>query len=69
MILHYGLLDAHIPQDRVDIIRHHHPDLPIHVYETGGHGFNNEGSPAYDRASAELARERTLALFAANGAG
>ena len=69
VILHYGLLDDHIPQDRVDIIRRHHPELPIHVYETGGHGFNNEGGAAYDKASADLARERTLALFAANGAG
>ena len=69
VVLHYGLLDAHIPQDRVDLIRRHHPGLPVHVYETGGHGFNNEGGAAYDRPSAELARERTLALFAANGAG
>ena len=69
VILHFGALDAHIPSERIDLIRHAHPDLPIHVYETGGHGFNNEGGLAYDRPSAELARRRTLELFAANGAG
>lgn len=69
VVMHFGALDAHITPDRVDLIRGRQPHLPIHVYETGGHGFNNEGGPAYDRASAELARRRTLELFAANGAG
>ena len=68
VVMHFGAQDAHIPQDRVELIRRHHPDLPIHVYETAGHGFNNDGGHAYDRASAELARARTLELFAANGA-
>jgi carboxymethylenebutenolidase len=69
VVLHFGGQDAHIGPDRIEVIRRAHPDLPVHVYETGGHGFNNEGGPAYDRASAELARQRTLELFAANGAG
>ncbi len=69
VVLHFGGLDPHIPSDSVDAIRRAQPGLPIHVYETGGHGFNNEGGPAYDAASAELARRRTLELFAANGAG
>ena len=68
VVMHFGALDAHITPDRVDVIRQHQPDLPVHVYETGGHGFNNEGGPAYDAPSAELARRRTLELFAANGA-
>lgn len=68
VVMHFGGQDAHIPPDRIDVVRRHHPDLPVHVYETGGHGFNNEGGPAYDRRSAELARRRTLELFAANGA-
>ena len=69
VVMHFGALDAHIPAEQVEMIRRAHPDLPIHTYETGGHGFNNEGGPAYDAGSAELARRRTLELFAANGAG
>ncbi len=68
VVMHFGAEDAHIPLDRVDLVRRHHPDLPVHVYEGAGHGFNNEGGAAFHRASAELARARTLELFAANGA-
>jgi len=42
------------------------PGVPVYIYETGDHGFNNEGSPRYDAASAELARQRTRELFEAN---
>ena len=69
VVMHFGGLDAHIPLDGVELIRGAQPDVPVHVYETGGHGFNNEGGPAYDAPSADLARRRTLELFAANGAG
>ena len=54
-------------------IRGAQPSLPVHVYETSGHGFNNEGGAAYDAPSAELARRRAAMLeslrayFAANG--
>lgn len=68
VVMHFGGQDTHIPLDRVETIRRRHPDLPIHVYEAAGHGFNNEGGPQFDRGAADLARERTLALFAANGA-
>ena len=69
VVMHFGALDAHIPAERVDVIRQAHPDLPVHSYGTGGHGFNNEGGAAYDAPSADLARRRTLELFAAHGAG
>ena len=45
-----------------------HPDVPVHIYEGSGHGFNNDGVEAQDPADAALARERTLALFQAHGA-
>lgn len=67
-ILHFGGEDAHIPQAQIDVIAQAHPDLPIHVYEHAGHGFNNAGGAAYHKPSADLALQRTLALFAANGA-
>ena len=50
------------------MIRKAHPDVPVHVYEHAGHGFNNAGGAAYHKPSAELALKRTLELFAANGA-
>jgi carboxymethylenebutenolidase len=45
-----------------------HPDVAVHIYENSGHGFNNDGRPDSDLDDAELARERSLALFQAHGA-
>jgi carboxymethylenebutenolidase len=44
------------------------PDVAVYIYEKSGHGFNNDGRPDCDLDDAMLARERTLALFEANGA-
>lgn len=69
VIVHLGAKDPHIPAEDVKTaIWTAHPELPVHVYEASGHGFNNDGRPDSDLADAELARERTLALFLANGA-
>ena len=40
--------------------------MPVHIDETGKHGFNNEGSANDAAASAETARRRTRELFEAN---
>lgn len=70
VIVHLGRKDAHIPADAVKArLAEAHPDVPVHVYENSGHGFNNDGRPESDLEDAKLARERTLALFRANGAG
>ena len=69
VIVHLGRKDAYIPADEVKAaIEAAHPDVPVHIYENSGHGFNNDGRPDSDAADAALARERTAALFAANGA-
>jgi carboxymethylenebutenolidase len=69
VIVHLGRKDGHIPADEVKAkIAAAHPDVPVHVYENSGHGFNNDGRPDSDLDDARLARERTLALFEANGA-
>ena len=68
IVLHFGAEDAHIPQDQVEAIRVAHPDIPVWSYAGAGHGFNNLDSPAHHHASADLARQRTLELFQANGA-
>ena len=69
VICHFGRKDGHIPANEVSAkIRAAHPEVPVYIYENSGHGFNNDGRPDSDAADAKLARERTLALFEANGA-
>jgi carboxymethylenebutenolidase len=69
VICHFGRKDGHIPADEVKAkIRAAHPETPVYIYEHSGHGFNNAGRPDSDPADAQLARERTLALFEQNGA-
>jgi carboxymethylenebutenolidase len=69
VIVHLGRKDAHIPADEVKAkVEAAQPDVPVYIYENAGHGFNNDGRPDSDLADAELARQRTVALFEANGA-
>lgn len=66
-ILHFGRHDHGIPMEGVEkVIAAGHPNLEVFVYDAG-HGFNCDQRADYDAASAALARERTLALFRANG--
>jgi len=69
VICHFGRKDAHIAADSIKAaIEAAHPEAPVYIYENSGHGFNNDGRPDADPSDAELARQRTLALFEANGA-
>jgi carboxymethylenebutenolidase len=69
VIVHLGRKDAHIPADEVAAkVKAAQPGVAVHVYENSGHGFNNDGRPDSDLDDAELARERSLALFQAHGA-
>ena len=59
--------------DKYSLIRSlSHPSAGVHgsghQWMMTGHGFNNDGRPDSDPGDAKLARERTLALFEANGA-
>lgn len=65
-ILHFGRNDHGIPMEGVEAVAAKHPEVAVHVYEAG-HGFNSDRRTDYDAESAGLARDRTLALFAANG--
>lgn len=65
-ILHFGRNDQSIPMAGVENVAALHPEVAVHVYEAG-HGFNSDRRTDYDAACAKLARERTLALFQANG--
>ena len=66
VLLHFGELDQSIPLEGVEKIKAAHPDVPVHVYEGAGHGFNCDQRGSYDAESATLARTRTLAFFAEN---
>ena len=69
VICHFGLKDAHIPATAVaTTISTAHPDVAVYIYENSGHGFNNDGRPDSNAVDAQLARQRSLELFEANGA-
>ncbi len=66
-IAHFGRFDTGIPIEGVDaLIAKKHPTAEIFIYEAG-HGFNSDRRKDYHEPSADLARERTLALFKACG--
>lgn len=65
-ILHFGRHDHGIPLEVVDQVKALHPEVEVHIYDAG-HGFNSDRRSDYNEACAKLARERTLALFRANG--
>lgn len=63
-LLHFGEKDTGIPQSDVEAIRAKQPDVEIHVYPGAQHGFSCDERASYDKASADLAGQRTLAFFA-----
>ena len=66
-IAHFGRFDAGIPMAGVEkLIERAHPTAQIFVYDAN-HGFNSDRRKDYHEASADAARERTLALFKACG--
>ena len=68
VILHFGRHDHGIPMEGVEkVIAKDWPKATVHVYEAG-HGFNSDRRKDYHEPSADLAKARTLELFAANEA-
>lgn len=65
LLMHFGRLDAAIPLNDVDRISVTHPRATVHLYDAG-HGFNCDRRASYDKKAADLARDRTLELFATN---
>jgi carboxymethylenebutenolidase len=62
--LHFGAQDHGIPLSDVEIIRAKRPDVEVFVYEGAQHGFGCDERASYDKASADVARERSLAFLA-----
>ena len=63
VLYHFGEKDPYIPPADVEKIRAADPNGVFHTYPAD-HGFNCEERGSYDAASAQLARERTLAFLA-----
>ena len=69
VILHFGRHDQGIPMEGVEkVIAANHPNATVYIYQAG-HGFNSDRRKDYHEPSSDLAKERTLELFEANGAG
>jgi carboxymethylenebutenolidase len=65
VLYHFGERDPYIPLSDVEKIRAADPDGEFHLYPAD-HGFNCDERASYDAASAQLARERTLAFLVAH---
>ena len=63
-MLHYGEKDHGIPLSDVEAVRAKRPDVEIFVYPGAQHCFNCDQRASYDKASADVARQRSLAFFA-----
>jgi carboxymethylenebutenolidase len=62
MLFHFGEHDASISAHDIEAHRAHQEHAEIHVYPAG-HGFNCDQRADFERHSATLALERTLAFF------
>ena len=63
VMLHFGMLDKHIPKEEVDKVQAAHPEVQIFWYENADHGFNCNDRASYNPEAAKLARERSLAFL------
>ena len=66
-MLHFGAEDGAIPLDGVEEVAAMYPDVPVHVYEGAGHGFNCDARGSYNPEAASLALDRTLEFIRAAG--
>jgi carboxymethylenebutenolidase len=62
--LHFGAQDHGIPLSDVETIRAKRPEVEVFVYDGAQHGFGCDERASYDKASADVARQRSLAFFA-----
>ena len=61
--LHFGEKDAGIALADVETIKSKRPDVEIFVYPGAQHGFGCDERASYDKPSADLAWQRSLAFF------
>lgn len=66
LLIHYAGNDARVNASWPDYeaaLKQAHVRYQAHIYPGVEHGFNNDTTPRYDKAAADLAWARTLALF------
>ena len=61
--LHFGEKDSGIPLSDVETITSKRPEVEVFVYAGAQHGFGCDERASYDKASADLAWQRSLAFF------
>ena len=64
--LHFGEKDAGIPLTDVETIKTKRPDVEVFIYPGAQHGFGCDERGSFDKASSDLAWQRSLAFFAAH---
>jgi carboxymethylenebutenolidase len=65
-LLHFGEKDSGIPLTDVETIKSKRREVDVFVYPGAQHGFNCDQRASYDKASADIAWQRTLAFFNKN---
>ncbi len=66
LLLHYAGLDTRVNEGWPDYeaaLKEHNKEYTAHIYPDVNHGFHNDSTPRYDKATAELAWKRTIAFF------
>jgi len=61
--LHFGEKDTGIPLADVETIKAKRPEVEVFVYPGAQHGFGCDERTSYDKASSDLAWQRSLAFF------
>jgi carboxymethylenebutenolidase len=66
LLLHYGALDTHVNEGwpaYEKALKENHKEYTAYIYPNANHGFNNDTTPRYDKAAADLAWQRTIDFF------
>ena len=65
VLAHFAEDDSYIPLEGVEAFKKAQPDVEVHIYP-GHHGFNCDQRASFNEAARDLARQRTIAFFAAH---
>lgn len=66
LLLHYGELDTRVNEGwpaYEAALKENKKDYKAYMYANANHGFHNDTTPRFDKASAELAWQRTIDFF------
>jgi carboxymethylenebutenolidase len=66
LLLHYGELDKRVNEGwpaYEEALKTNNKSYEAYIYPNANHGFHNDTTPRYDKASAELSWNRTIEFF------